>query len=120
MSTTPEGTVKETGASAADVLIGVQSNANIGLVVEVFVAQSKKRGGRIQGAFRVLNPGKGCYAEGIRALLHQQLAFQNAADFLRRLQQMPGCETATHILNANTLRRADEAEAASARAQGSV
>lgn len=84
------------------------------------LAQSKDQGGRIQGAFRVLNPGKGCYAEGIRALLQQQLAFQNTADFLRRLQQMPGCETATHILNANALRRADEAEAASARERGSV
>ena len=58
---TLEGTVKETSASAGAVLIGVQSNANIGLVVEVLVTQSQKRGGRIQ-------PGKIIAGQALMAL----------------------------------------------------
>jgi len=120
MSSTPEGTVKETGASKGDVLIGVESDANIGLVVEVSASQSRGEGGRIQGPFKVLDPGTGRYADGIKTLLQEQTAFKKVADFLLRLQRIPGCETATHILNANALRRADEAEAARARERGSA
>lgn len=116
MSTTPEGTVKQTGASKGDVLIGAEPDANIGLAIEISTSQSKSEGGRIGGPFKVLKPGSGRYSGGIRSLLHEQTAFQTVADFLLRLQKLPGCETATHILNANTLRRADEAEAARVRA----
>ena len=116
MSLTPEGTVKETGADVGDVLIGVLSDANLGLAVEISAAQLKDRGGPILGGFRILNPGKGCYADGIKSLLQEQPAFQSAPGFLLRLQQIPGCEKATHILNANALRRADEGETARVRA----
>ena len=115
MSTTKEGTVKQTGANKGDVLIGVEPDANIGLAVEISTSQPKDEGGRIQGGFKLLDAGTGRYADGIRSLLQEQVAFQTVADFLLRLQKIPGCETATHILNANSLRRADEAEAAHAR-----
>jgi hypothetical protein len=117
MSTTQPGTVKETGASSGDVLIGVEPDANIGLAVEGSASQPKGEGGRIQGGFTLLDPGTGRYAAGIRTLRGEQIAYQTVASFLLRLQKLPGCETATHILNANSLRRADEAEAARLRGQ---
>ncbi len=119
MSTTQKGTVKETGASSGDVLIGIEPDANIGLAVEISASQPQGEGGRIQGGFRVLDPGKGRYADGITSLRSEQIAYQTVASFLLRLQKLPGCETATHILNANSLRRADEVEAVSLREQSS-
>ena len=111
MSTTKRGTVKESGATPGDVLIGTEPDANIGLAIEISESQPIGEGGRVQGGFRVLDPGKGRYACGINVLRDEQIAYQTAASFLLRLQKLPGCETATHILNANSLRRADEAEA---------
>ena len=58
MSTTQKGTVKETGASSGDVLIGIEPDANIGLAVEISASQPQGEGGRIQGGFRVLDPAK--------------------------------------------------------------
>ena len=116
MSPTPAGTVQQTGASVGDVLFGVLPGANVGLAVEIFAAQQTDRGGRIRGGFRILSPGKGCYADGIKSLLQEQPAFQSVREFLSRLREIPGCKTATYILSAGALRRADEGEAARARA----
>jgi hypothetical protein len=115
MATTRRGSVKETGASNGDVLIGTEPHANIGLAIEISTLQHKGEGGRIRGSFRVLTPGTGRYADGIRTVLQEQIAVQTVKDFLLRLQKILGCETAKHILNANTLRRANDAEAARAR-----
>jgi hypothetical protein len=116
MSQTPLRTVKETGARAGDVLIGVDAEANAGLVVEVLSAQvPRDDGGRITGPFKVLAAGGGCYAKGISAVLNEQPAFQNAASFIDKVRSVPGCEKATHLVNANTLRLAGEDESANAR-----
>jgi hypothetical protein len=115
MNQTVPGTVKDTGASKHDILMGVEPEANAGLVIEVLEIQSMGEGGRIKGAFKVLAPGSGRYAKGISDVLQQQKFFNDAASFLHKVQSMPGCSTATHIVNANALRRADPAETASAR-----
>jgi hypothetical protein len=118
MSTTQEGTVKQMGASEGDVLIGIEPEANIGLKIRVSASQPIGEGGRIQGGFTILDPGTGRYADGIGRVVREreQIAtFQTVADFLLRLQQISGCETATHILNANSLRRVEAGEGARAR-----
>jgi hypothetical protein len=117
MSQTPPGTVKDTGAGAGDVLIGVDPDANPGLVVEVLSPQAPRdEGGRIIGPFKVLAPGSGRYAKGISAVLSEQAAFQNAATFIENVRSVPGCEKATHLVNSNTLRLANADELLRARA----
>ena len=108
-------TIKTTGAAAGDVLVGVESDANIGLAVEIVASQPIGEGGRIKGPFNILHAGNGRYADGINILLREQAAFQTASGFLLKLQELPGCAKATHILNANALRRAEAPEAASLR-----
>jgi hypothetical protein len=114
MSHTPLGTVKETGARAGDVLVGVAAEANAGLVVKVLSPQvPRDDGGRITGPFEVLAAGGGRYAKGIGVVLNEQPAFfQNAASFIDKVRSVPGCEKATHLVNANTLRLAGEDEVA--------
>lgn len=115
MSTIPADTVKHAGANEGDILLGV-SPANHGVAIQILASQSKGDGGRIRGPFILLHPGQGHYAAGIGALL-QQRQFQTADEFLRALQRAPGCERATHILNANMLRRASVQEAAEVQAR---
>lgn len=117
MSETPQRTVQQTGAGAGDVLIGINKEGNAGLLVEVLNPQPPRdKGGRIMGPFKVLAPGNGRYAEGIRTVLSEQAAFQNAASFIDKVRSVPSCEKATHLVNANTLRLATADESANARA----
>jgi hypothetical protein len=113
MSRTISGTVKETGAVRGDVLLGVDKNANPGLILEALGPVSKAHGGGgLPGPFRVIAAGTGKYAAGIEGLLHQQTVFNNGPSFIDKLKRQPGCEKATNVVNANTLRRADPTEAA--------
>jgi len=107
MSETPPNTVKETGAAAGDVLVGIHTNGNALLIVKVFEAQPPDVGGRLKGAFRVLDEGKGKYAKGIRSVIDDNAAFAEASDFIHLVASQEGCEDCTHILNLNALRKLD-------------
>jgi hypothetical protein len=107
MSETPPKTVKETGAKANDVLVGIHSNSNPGLLVRVFESQFIGNGGRIRGAFRILAEGNGKYSEGIRAVIENNSIFEKASDFIKLVSAEDGCSDCTHILNANALWKLD-------------
>jgi hypothetical protein len=107
MSETPPKTVTETGAGPNDVLVGIHSNSNRGLLVQVFESQPVGNGGRILGAFRILTEGNGKYSEGVRATLENNSVFDKASSFIKLVSAEPGCSDCTHILNANALWKLD-------------
>ncbi|NSW86325.1 MAG: DUF3883 domain-containing protein [Syntrophobacteraceae bacterium] len=61
MGRTPSGTVKETGAKAGDILIGVQ-DVNRGLKIRLLGDQGKGHGGRVEPPFELVENG-GYYQE---------------------------------------------------------
>jgi hypothetical protein len=106
MSQTPLRTVKETGARADELLVGITPR-NMGIVVRIFNDQPSDEGGRIVGPFEVLHWGTGTYATDVLKLWHQQQSFASVEEFIDRLSSVaPGTEF-THGLNANGLWRLD-------------
>jgi hypothetical protein len=89
--TTPKGTVKETSAFAGDVLIGI-SEHNRDLRIAITERQQRGLGGRIKGAFVVLNGGTGKYSNGINAVISKKQEFKSAAEFIEYVSQQKNCQ----------------------------
>ena len=104
MAATPERTVKETGASPGDMLIGIKDH-NRDLRVRIAKRQEPGDGGRIKGSFTILNGGTGEYSKGIEAVIGKNEEFKTAAEFIDRVALEKDCQKCTHILNANSLRK---------------
>jgi hypothetical protein len=92
--------VKATGAPAGAVLQG-SFQFNEGLRVRVHEQQQPGYGGRIVGAFELLDAGTGKYASYLKGLVGQ--TFSTAKELIDRVSVQPGAEKCTHILNCNTL-----------------
>ena len=92
-------TVKDTGAYAGDLLIGAQ-DANAGLLIRIHTAQKGGRGGRIIGAFELLDGGDGPYAGHLKKLENKR--FDSAADLIEKLAPFIRISN-MHILNCNML-----------------
>jgi hypothetical protein len=107
MSKTPLHTVKETGAVAGDVLVGIHRSSNSGLLLVIEKDQVAGRGGRIFGSFEILHPGMGRYVGGIRKVLETETSFENANEFISAVSKQDSCRDCTHILNANALWKLD-------------
>ncbi len=97
MGVTKSGTVKETGASAGDVLVGINT-LNQGLRVSITKDHKVGHGGRIVGNFKVLSAGTGTYAEHIKNLEGRE--FENAKEIVDLVKKMSG-ENCSHIVNGN-------------------
>ena len=107
MSKTPPNTVASTGTQAGDVVVGIHTKGNFGLLIQVSEAQRSGSGGRIRGPFLVLHEGMGKYASGIRAVIESNSFFGKAEDFIRLVSKQDGCRDCTHVLNANALWKLD-------------
>jgi hypothetical protein len=106
MSTTPPRTVKETGARADDLLVGIRPR-NMGLVVRIFNDQEPGEGGRVAGAIEVVHWGQGKYADAVFQACSERSAFGSVDEFIRRVTSVPNAADFTHGLNANGLWRLD-------------
>lgn len=107
MSQTPFKTVKETGAEADDVLVGISAKHNTGILVRIFEKQEKDSGGRIRGAFEILHEGTGKYSEGIKTVTVSKREFDTVDEFVQTVGKQKGCHDCTHLLNANALWKLD-------------
>jgi hypothetical protein len=107
MSKTPPNAASNTGSNSGDILLGIHAQSNLGLLVHAFEAQPKGFGGRIRGHFRILHPGTGKYAAGIKKVIDSNSFFGSADDFIRLVSKEDGCEDCTHVLNANALWKLD-------------
>lgn len=92
------GTVKATGAPSNSILLGIK-NYNYGIRIQIFQAQPR-RGGRIQGAFRLLEAGSGEYVRAFEPYVGQE--FKSAAEMIDAAQKY--ISHATHFLNGNSLK----------------
>lgn len=99
MATPQPGTVEETGASFGDILEGTEEH-NQKLCVKIFADQEKGHGGRIKGNIKVIDAGTGKYSEFLQPLVGSEP--RSAAEIIEVVQKQAW--TATHFLNANTLR----------------
>jgi hypothetical protein len=88
------GTVKQTGAQAGDILVGIDK-LNRGLQVRVRENQEKD-GGRIEGTFDVLDAGNGYYSQYLNTFVGK--TYREAKDLITDVQDA-GAEKCTHILN---------------------
>ena len=105
MSKPKPKSIKTTGASAHTHVIGHEA-INEGLVLLLKADQPIGHGGRLKGAFEVINAGSGPYASAIRTV--GATADQwTAKALLDRIQAIPGNQKATHIFNGNMLAVAD-------------
>ena len=104
MGRTKPGTVKQTGAAAGAVLVGIAEDpGNRGLRVRVRDPQPSGEGGDIVGAFDLLSAGTGQYALYLKG--HENSAFKSADYLLVRVQSVGGdARDCTHILKRNKLR----------------
>ncbi|MEO0248736.1 MAG: hypothetical protein ABIN58_04195 [candidate division WOR-3 bacterium] len=100
MAKTPPGTVKESGAVAGSILVGVKEH-NAGLTIKVHEPQPHGKGGRIIGPFELLVAGTGTYAIHLRP--HEGKIFRSVEELLDTIRRHRGAEKATHILNRNCL-----------------
>jgi hypothetical protein len=100
MARTRGGTVKETGAYAGDVLIGMEE-MNRNLLIQVHEDQRAGDGKRITGRFDLLRAGDGSYHEYIAE--HFRDDPYTADELIRRIRFRD--EDCTHILNKNSLLR---------------
>jgi hypothetical protein len=103
MTKTPRGTVKETGASPGQILVGIREEPlNCGLRIKVHRRQDPV-GARIKGSFDLLDPGTGTYSNYLPQ--HVGESFLNAADLIDEIRASGGNAIhCTHILNRNRLR----------------
>jgi hypothetical protein len=92
--------VKDTGAAAGTVLVGAFP-FSAGLRVRVHEAQEAGHGGRIFGAFDLLDAGTGKHAPFLGEFVGQ--TFLAAKELIERVGEQPGGEKCSHILNCNTL-----------------
>ena len=99
MSLTKAGTVKETGASANDLLIGVE-DCNAGLTIRIHKQQKSGRGGRVIGKFDLIKVGNGYYAHHLKQFEGER--FDTAKIFIEEFKPLIGLDN-THIINCNTL-----------------
>lgn len=99
MARTKGGTVKEAGAIARDVLIGMEE-MNRNLLIRIHEDQGAD-GKRITGTFDLLHKGNGTYSQYIEDLLRDE---PYTADELIELIRARD-ENCTHILNKNSLLR---------------
>lgn len=105
MSRTPRGTVKEKGAPAGAVLVGI-GRVNRGLRVRIREAQHEGRGGPIEGAFQVLDAGSGDYSEELgRNIAKKGRTFPDAGELISLVRARQ--KKCRHILNCNMLRLED-------------
>ncbi len=79
---TPEGTVKDTGALATSILIGVDDH-NRGLRIQIDEDQEQS-GKTIVGAFDVLDAGNGKYANAFEP--HVGKRYESAKDMIADVQ----------------------------------
>lgn len=106
MSMTPPRTVKETGAIADDLLVGVTPR-NMGVVVRIYNNQTPEEGGRIAGAFDLIQWGSGTYHREILKVWHTRNSFSSVKDFIELLESEFPKTRFSHGLNANGLWRLD-------------
>lgn len=99
MAAPQAGTVEETGASFGDTLEGAEEH-NRKLLVKIFADQEKGHGGRIEGNIKIVDAGTGKYSEFLLPLVGAQP--RSAAEIIEFVRG--NAETATHFLNANTLK----------------
>ncbi|GLI35636.1 hypothetical protein [Desulforhabdus amnigena] len=103
MSRTPFGTVKDSGASAGDFLIGVkEQELNRGLRIKVHKNQEKGHGGRVKGSFDLVEAGTGTYAEYLLEFVGD--SFIEAKELIEKIQEKGGkALKCLHLLNCNKL-----------------
>ena len=75
---------------------------NQGLRLRILKEQKPGSGGRIDGAFELLDAGAGTYATALRPLVGEQ--FLSVRELLDRIRVEPSANKATHLLNGNALR----------------
>lgn len=98
MSTTPHGTVEETGAKAKDILYGI-NRLNEDLKIQVLKDQAAV-GKRVEGGFILIRSGVGAYAKWLKG--YEGRVFE--AGELLKLIKDAGAEKANHIFNRNQLK----------------
>lgn len=104
MSTTPKGTVVDTGALPNQFLIGIaEQPLNKGLRIKAHRGQAKGHGDRLIGSFDLVAKGTGTYAKYLPDHLPESFA---SADALIDAVRAKGREAVdcTNILNRNKLR----------------
>jgi hypothetical protein len=106
MSATPPKSVKETGARADDLLVGITPR-NMGLVVRIYNGQEPGEGGRIVGAFEIIHWGEGTYSMDLLQASRQQSGYGSVGELIDVLSAETGKTDFTHGLNANGLWRLD-------------
>jgi hypothetical protein len=109
MSKSPSGTVKDSGASAGDILIGIQEEAlNRGLRIKIHKSQEKGHGGRVKGSFDLLDAGTGTYAQYLMEFVGE--GFIEARELIEGVRKKGDAALkCSHILNCNKLRVEKEA-----------
>ncbi|MBZ0255747.1 hypothetical protein K8I31_06770 [bacterium] len=104
MGKAPAGTVKETGAFTGDCLIGIKPhNKNLIIVISENIERNQG-GGRIPCQFHLLHEGNGEYASFIHPNVNNSFF---SDDLINAIQNHPGGEKCTHLLNKNCLVKLD-------------
>lgn len=99
MSKIKDGTVKETGAVVCRQLIGIEER-NKDLIVEIYKTQKPGRGGRIVGEFKIIDTGKGYYANDLKDF--ENIPFNSAKEFIEKTKLKN--KDITHVINCNGLK----------------
>jgi hypothetical protein len=101
MAMTKAGTVKETGAKAGDVLIGIEPrNRNLRIRVD---RDQTREGGRVQGSFELTTAGDGAYSRHITPFAGR--SYRSAKELIDQIATRPGAAKVRHVLNRNGLKR---------------
>ncbi len=105
MAKTKPGTVKETGAKAGDILVGV-GQVNKNLRIRLHKDQPMGDGGRIVGSFDLVQAGTGTYSSFLEGIVEE--SFISANELITRVASKSGAQKCTHIVNRNTLKVDDQ------------
>lgn len=101
MSKAKPGTVKETGAKAGDVLIGIEGS-NRNLQIRIHRNQEAGDGGRVKGSFDLLDAGDGAYAEYLSKFIGE--SFLAASELIESVAGKSGAQKCTHVVNLNMMK----------------
>jgi hypothetical protein len=101
MSTTPHGTIEETGAKANELLFGINP-LNQDLLIEV-LSDQEASGKRVSGSFILLRAGNGAYSE---LLKEHEGRVMEAGELISFVLKAEGKNKKNlHILNRNQLKK---------------
>jgi len=103
MAKAKRDTVKFTGASKGDILIGAEPK-NKGLKIKVLEDVPEGKGGPLEQSFFLLDAGENEYSRYLKPFENQR--FNNAKELIE-LVRSKGAKKFTHVLNANMLKVED-------------